>query len=505
METHDQVKQYVDIAWRRKWWVVAPALLGLAASFYLARALPKEYRASTTILTIRQSVPPDIAKSTVTMLPEERMKSLKVQVLSRRYVEKVAREYGLVKPGDDEATVERVCRKLASGPISITWDRQGYSWFKIIVDDGDPKRAAQMANRLAELFIDQSASLREQQAQGNVEMVSSWRKSAEAELAERDRKIAQFRKEHMYELPDQQAPTLQLLNASQARIDQLTSEIQMRRQRLETLRAEEVARRSAAATGAPAPVTGDPDSAALARMQSELQNLLTNYTDANPVVKRKREQIAQFKALHPNLRSEIPSDDSGDAVSTPEIARVEGEVTSLVADREREQKQFSELQRRIEEMPKIQEQLAELTRDYAMKKEQYDTTVSQEDQARRVKAIEDAKKGEQFEIQDRAVPPAVPYKPKVLQLLALGLLGGLGLGAGLAAVLEFLDHTVKNEDEFARWYPDLRVLGAIPNLDTDASRTRKRHRRRGIRHVAGSMALATMIPWLRIVFGGLLR
>jgi hypothetical protein len=60
-----------------------------------------------------------------------------------------------------------------------------------------------------------------------------------------------------------------------------------------------------------------------------------------------------------------------------------------------------------------------------------------------------------------------PSEPNVPQIVLLGLLGGLGLGVGFASLLEFIDHTVRNEEEFAHRYPDLPILGSIPNLDAD--------------------------------------
>ena len=98
---------------------------------------------------------------------------------------------------------------------------------------------------------------------------------------------------------------------------------------------------------------------------------------------------------------------------------------------------------------------------------QYDANFAQKEQALRAQDLEAAKKGEQFQIQDRARPPVKPASPNVPQIVLLGLLGGLGLGVGLASLLEFSNHSIRNEEEFADRYPDLPILGSIPNLDAD--------------------------------------
>ena len=73
------------------------------------------------------------------------------------------------------------------------------------------------------------------------------------------------------------------------------------------------------------------------------------------------------------------------------------------------------------------------------------------------------------QIQDRARPPVTPAQPNIPQIVLLGLFGGLGLGIGLASLLELIDSTVRNEEEFAHRYPDLPILGSIPNLYADTT------------------------------------
>jgi len=462
-----QAKLIVDAAWRRRWWILVPAVLGLVGGVFFARSMPNIFRASTTILVMRQSIPEDLVRTTVTMRVEERIRSLKIQVMSRRYLERVVKELGMVPPNATDGEIERACARLASN-VGLDWDKQTLSWFNISAEDENSQRAADIANRLAELFSEQNTLLREAQAKGTVETVEGWLAKNETKLRTLEADLARYKSLNLYELPDQQPATLQLMNAAQSRIQQLTTDIQMRSERLATARAEHKARQ-AATGGIDAPISGDDaDARALGQLQKELQELLAAYTEENPLVKRKREQIAQFVVNHPPPEPQTTDDPRPPGErGSPEMTRLEGEIRNLEAERQREQRNLDVLHRRIENMPLRQQQLAELTRDYETLKRQYDANFAQKEQAQRAQDIEFAKKGEQFQIQDRATPPVKPASPNVPQVVLLGLLGGLGLGVGLAALLEFADHTIRNEEEFASRYPDLTILGSIPNLDKD--------------------------------------
>jgi capsular polysaccharide biosynthesis protein len=63
---------------------------------------------------------------------------------------------------------------------------------------------------------------------------------------------------------------------------------------------------------------------------------------------------------------------------------------------------------------------------------------------------------------DRAVPPLDPQNPPWIPL-ALGLFGGLALGAATAVAIEFLNRRLRFEQEVEH-YLELPVLAVIPDL-----------------------------------------
>src|SRR5258706_15651226 len=135
----------------------------------------------------------------------------------------------------------------------------------------------------------------------------------------------------------------------------------MRSERLATARVEEKLRRADAGALGVIASGDDANARVFAQMQRELQDLLSNYTEETPLVRRKRAQIAQFAANHPALNPPGSNSTSGGdhetgGASSPEVARLEGEIRSLDADRGREQRNVDMLRRRIENMPLRQQE-----------------------------------------------------------------------------------------------------------------------------------------------------
>ena len=86
---------FMGIAWRRKFWVLIPLAIGMAVSVSLLFILPKIYQSSTLILVEEQKVPQSVVESAVSGTAQDRLSTIKQQVLSRSFLMRIIEPFNL--------------------------------------------------------------------------------------------------------------------------------------------------------------------------------------------------------------------------------------------------------------------------------------------------------------------------------------------------------------------------------------------------------------------------
>jgi polysaccharide biosynthesis transport protein len=72
-----------------------------------------------------------------------------------------------------------------------------------------------------------------------------------------------------------------------------------------------------------------------------------------------------------------------------------------------------------------------------------------------------------LQVIDRATVPIKPVKPRVVLTIFLGVIGGLGVAMGLAFFVNYLDDSIKSQDDVEA-YLRLPFLGYVPNIKTNS-------------------------------------
>jgi polysaccharide chain length determinant protein (PEP-CTERM system associated) len=471
------LRELVRAILRRPAWILPPVLLGLGLAFALCRVLPPTYTAGTLVMVEKQKVPADYVKATVTTSMEDRLRTIEQQVNNRDSLARIITElnlYPALRKSESMADVVETARK------DLKVRKQGDSLFTITFQYVDPRKAAAAANRSAELFIADSLQQRATQAQGTSSFLETELGETKKRLEAQEARIAVFKQSYMGELPEQSDTNLKMVEAMQSKLEISLGALDKAEQRRLYIQSQIAQGRDAAlppkaaAAGPGAPAA--PSRLDLAR--AELANLLTQYTDRHPDVIRKREEVAYLETQEREKKSAAASAASAAtaAAATPsatpaapvdpilraELESVDLEIRSLQSERDRIQTQIAQVQGRLENVPRVEQQLLSLTRDYDNIKKSYDSLLEKRINAHLAENLEKSQQGEQFTILEKAIPPEVPSGPNKPLIWAAGLVGGFILGIGFALLREQTDHTYSDLESLQTAFPGVPVLATIP-------------------------------------------
>jgi protein tyrosine kinase modulator len=452
---------------RRPLWILIPALLGAFAAYAALRLLPPLYSASTLVMVDKQKVPADYVKATVTTPMEERIKTIEQQVTARDNLERIIGELRLYPEMRRSQGVAAVVDRVRD---DLTVRKQGDSLFSIYFQAPDPRQAARVANRVAELFIRENLKAREDQAEGTSTFLETELEATKARLEAQEAKIAEFKRHYMGELPEQSEINLRLGEQLQSKLSINMDALDKAEQRKLYVQGQ-IAQGRAAVPEAPRAAAAPIVPSRLEQAKSELAALLTQYTERHPEVVRKRAEIARLQQMESG-EVEVsaapltpPPAPRVDPLLQAELRGVEMEIASLQRDRDRILGQIAAVQGRLENVPRVEQELISLTRDYDNIQKSYDSLLAKRLDSKLYENLEKSRQGEQFRILEKAMPPAAPSSPNALLLFAAGIGGGLALGLALAVLREQTDSTFADPDALQAAFPGVPVLATIPLLD----------------------------------------
>jgi len=486
--------------WRRRFWFLVPLVLGMAAGVLALQVLPKTYRAVTTVLVERQKVPADYVKPTVTSSIEERLRTIEPQIKNRDNLERIIREMDLYPDLRREYSMESLVDRARN---DLTVRLQGDT-FLIYFEARDPVKAARTANRVAELFIDSNVQMRENQAQGTSSFLEGELAQTKRRLEIQEARLAEFKRLNMGDLPEQRDTNLRSVEQLQTKLEinmDALDKAETRKLLLQTQLAEmrrypaatRSGRRGTAAGGATGS-SAPPPPTRLELARAELSQLRARYTDRHPDVIRAQAEVEQLereereappRAEPATALAAAPDEDDEEVAAAPrvdptlkaELASIELEIRNLKNERERILGDTSRVQARLESVPRVEQELLSLTRDYDNIKSSYESLLDKRLNAKLYENLEKSQQGERFAIIERALPPAMPYGPNIFLVLGLGLVAG-GLAGLFAALLrDQTDPTYIDADSLQQAFPGLPVLATIPVFKESRGTSRAGSRR----------------------------
>ncbi len=464
--------RYWTLLKRFYWVLIVTSLAGLGVAYVWTDQQPRIYQASSKIIFHESQ--PNVLGSDFDQVEfvdpggrwqfEEFWNTQKQVLNSSWFVERVVEQEGLVDdprmfgqsegdslPPESERRRRAISRVRGATEYSL---QRNSRVADIQVRFQDPELAAQVANGVAEAYVDYIQGMQT----GGMEQLSEWFDdyvtAQRAELDAAHRELQEYQQDHnilslSYE--DRSQMTRSALDSVSNRLRDVEAELYSEEALLNQVREMEEVEEDLRAL---ADLVDNQSLSGLLGRERELEQqraqIQSRYLDDHP---RMQEIDGQLEVVREGIDEEIAR-----IRSTIEnrVAVTRRNMESLASERDR-------LTAEVAELNDIGLDYNQLRDSSETLRQHYEAVLSRTTEL----DLNALYEHEIIQVLEQADTPGAPVSPQVPLNLAVGLLLGLALGAGTMVFIDALDNTVKRQEHVAR-YTDRPILGSLPTVNKSA-------------------------------------
>lgn len=500
---NQQIREYLDLARRRKMWIILIALAISVCTGVVASRLPNVYRAETVILVDPQKVPDSYVPSTVSSSVSDRLSTMRQQVMSPTQLGRVIDDLRLFPSLRDKVSRQDLVARMQKSTTIEVVDPGGQRLgaFRIAYSGADPHQSADVANRLASMFIQTNLKVRQSQFNGTAQFLESELQETKHQLEQKEQTLQAVKNRYILDLPESKQYHLEALNnlrdqlrASQDQVSR-ASQSKMYLESMEGMNAPIVELDSAAGPASPY-------QAQIQKLDTQLKQLQERYGPNYPEVRKVRDQLNQLKAKSGSETPAVAIQDTPAVVAKKSTRNpvIEAQRNKLDQEIQDQTKRQADLQQQIqyhisklERVPVVEQQIAGLMRDYDSLRTHYNQLQEKKLGAEMASELETHEAGERFVVLDPAVPPNRPFSPNRALIIGAGLVLGILAGIAVAIIIEMSDESVRHEREAAQIFGKPILVG-IPKIITDQQHAWNRLRAAGV--IAGTATAAASVGFV---------
>ena len=435
-----------------------------------------------------------------------------------------------VKRDSREQLIERMRKDVAFKTISADVvdprsgvPRQATIAFSVSYSNRSPDQAVKVANELVTLYLNENLTERTQRAEDASSFLREESSRISRHVEELDAQLADFKSKHVNELPELTQAKLQFLD----RAEQELSDTQARQMALEQQRSylqgqlalikpnsqilaedgsriltpadrlrvakselasaeaiysptyPDIVRLRREIAGLEAQQGAQPASNDLQRRletaQGELAQAREKYTPEHPDVQRLEKQVAALQAA---LAAQPAPPSGGTAAAAPEAdnpayVELEAQLAASKSQLATLDGQMAELRKRIagyrhdiSATPQVEREYRQLLTEYETAQHKYEEVRTKQMEAQVSQNLESDRKGERFTLIEPPLTPEKPVSPNRPLILILGLVLSLALAAGVTAVFESTDATVRGRRDVEELL-EAPPLAVVPRIVTE--------------------------------------
>lgn len=326
---------YLALLRRRKTMILTVAASLLAASAALAFLLPAVYRSTATILIEEQEIPPDLVRSAIATYADQRIETIKQQVLSRSTLWRIVEQYDLYKDLRKRSPTEEVLTRFVKDiqievmNVKVIDKRtqnptQATIAFTLAYDGESAELAQKVANELTSLFLGENLKTRERHAQETTAFLKRESEGLSHHIQELEQKLSGVKRRADGALPELVQLNMQLLSQVQREVIDSDRDIRSLKERKAYLEGE-------LATLKPHTPLISASGERLLDSSERLKSLRAQYASASAYLEPDHPDLIKLKQEMSSLEREAGATDGREELSK----RLMAERASLAALRER--------------------------------------------------------------------------------------------------------------------------------------------------------------------------
>ncbi|MFP4181638.1 XrtA system polysaccharide chain length determinant [Thiohalospira sp.] len=455
------------------------------AAVAVGLVMPQRYTTSADIMVDNRNIIEPLMEGTAFATDvSDRARVARELLFGERILREVFQQSGLQEVGMTPREEDRRMKELRE---ATRVSSHGDKLIRITYRDSDPHRVQRVTELFVELFVEESRESKQEESRQAFRFIEQQVQEYHDKLVEVEEKIKEFRSENLGARGGSESSV-------NSRINELTSRIERTEMELKEaeVREESLQKQLSGQAAITASLTREGRfQNQMAELQQRRDELLLQYTESHPDVRRVEGQIASLEQATDEerkgrqLAESAGASSDGDFVDEDvslnplyqelrsDLSEIRTHIDTLETRLAESEKQLEREIARGQQIHESEAVLSELNRDYDVNQEIYQDLLRRRENARVSMNMDQQGQGLSFRIEE---PPRLPREPEGVRLIHVagaGLVAGVGLPLGLVVLLVRFDPRVRAAGALSRSLP-VPVTVTVPHLATPGDRRQRR-------------------------------